>query len=126
MRCSSPTSWVRRPRAVLRLSPAAAALAGHSRITQPLAGLFVGPAGNREALGESITLNQARVALGRFGAMHRRGGGGSTRPKQIASHLLFTCGFHVVRPAIMSRARGMAVNLVSHQNPAAAPGSSAY
>src|SRR5882724_476109 len=46
MRCSSPTSWVRRPRAVLRLSPAAAVLAGHSRVTQPLAGLFVGPAGN--------------------------------------------------------------------------------
>src|ERR1700704_2574918 len=110
----------------MRSSPAAAVLTGHARITQPCAGLFVGPAGNSEAPGESITLGQARVALGRFGAMHRRGVGGSTRSKQIASHLLLTCGFHVARPAIMSRARGMAVNLVSHQNPAAAPGSSAY
>ena len=31
---------------------------------------------------------------------------------------------HVVRPAIMSRARGVAVNLTSRQNLAAAPGSS--
>src|SRR5882724_10058374 len=61
------------PQAALRSSPTAAVLTGHSRITQPLAGLFVGPAGNSEALGESITRGRARVALGRFGAMHGRG-----------------------------------------------------
>jgi hypothetical protein len=51
-------------------------------VIQPVPGLFIGPTGNSVALGDSNTLTRAQLALGRFGAMHRRGAGRSTQSDQ--------------------------------------------
>jgi len=48
---------------------------------QPVPGLFVGPTGNSVAPGDSRARVRA-VALGRFGATHRRGVGSSTQTDQ--------------------------------------------
>ena len=51
---------------------------------QPVPGLFVGPTGNSVAPGDSRARVRAHVALGRFGATHRRGVGSSTQTDQEA------------------------------------------
>jgi hypothetical protein len=55
---------------------------GGAAIVQPLPRFFVGPTGNNETLGDSGARVRAHVALGPFGAMHRRGVGRSTPTDQ--------------------------------------------
>jgi hypothetical protein len=55
-----------------------------SGVIEPLPGLFVGPTGNRVALGKSNKFTLARVAMGRFGAMLPCGVGRSTQSDQQA------------------------------------------
>jgi hypothetical protein len=69
---------------------------------QPVPCLFVRPAGNGVALGDSDTLGRPQVALGRFGATHRRGVGRSTQSDQQAkgqnrSHLFAPFSQHRLR-----------------------------
>src|SRR5258705_125018 len=51
-------------------------------VIQPVAGLFVAPTGNSVALWDCNRLGRPYVALGRFGATHRRGVGRSTQSDQ--------------------------------------------
>src|ERR1700730_14364021 len=68
---------------VYQTNPAAVGSAFWSRgAIQPVPGLFFGPTGNSVAPGDSRARVRAHVALGRFGATHRRGVGSSTQTDQ--------------------------------------------
>src|ERR1700730_17827907 len=68
---------------VYQTNPAAVGSAFWSRgAIQPVPGLFFGPTGNSVAPGGSRARVRAHVALGRFGATHRRGVGSSTQTDQ--------------------------------------------
>src|SRR3981081_401421 len=70
---------------VVALSAKSAAVGSafwHRRAIQPVPGLFVGPTRNSVGPGAREGGAGAQVALGRFGATHRRGVGSSTQTDQ--------------------------------------------